>query len=313
MELLCMEAPPQFGPAVPRAAFDSAIVGTDSVMAKLLALQARYTVTCDYCKRVQTEVLSSMRKTVAMWMSEVCEDQGCEDSVFPTAMNLLDRYLSLTAVRKTHLQLLGCVCLLLASKMRQTRALSVDALVYFTDDSVMHQEIQAWELQVLDKLGWDVACVVANDFVDHLVAMVDLADCGDTVRRHANVFISLCATEYNFVTYSPALLATSSVAAAVHGLSGPLHTTSAQDQLLSSLERITNVRTTEIRRCVLEIETLMASSVAAFQQQALCKSITSVTPYTTSKSNALVPPPIVEPSSPSSQPNTPTDVQDINF
>ncbi|KAL1444916.1 hypothetical protein MTO96_045318, partial [Rhipicephalus appendiculatus] len=52
----------------------------------------------------------------------------------------------------------------------------------------------AWELEVLSRLSWDVASVVANDFVDHLVAMLGLADCRDTVRRHANTFISLCAT-----------------------------------------------------------------------------------------------------------------------
>ncbi|XP_037581698.1 G1/S-specific cyclin-D2 [Dermacentor silvarum] len=311
VDLMCMEAP-QLG-QTPRASHDSAIVGDAVVMARLLGLQDRYAVTCDYCRRVQTEVQTPMRKTLALWMSEVCEEQGCEDSVFPTAMNLLDRYLSLVSVRKLHLQLLGCVCLLLASKLRQTRALAVDALVYYTDCSVTAQEIQAWELQVLNRLNWDVASVVANDFVDHLVAMLGLADRGDTVRRHANTFISLCATEYHFVGYTPALLAASSVAAAVHGLRTPLHTTEAQDELMSSLERITNVRTVEIRRCVLEIETLMATSVAAFQQQqqqSYSKSA-AVTPFPSCKSNTLVTPCIAD--TPSSKPNTPTDVQDINF
>ncbi|KAH6924500.1 hypothetical protein HPB50_018963 [Hyalomma asiaticum] len=132
LDLMCFEAPPIAGQA-PRASHDSAIVGDEAVMARLLGLQDRYAVTCDYCRRVQTEVTTPMRKTLALWMSEVCEEQCCEDSVFPTAMNLLDRYLSQVSVRKLHLQLLGCVCLLLASKLRQTRALAVEALVYYTD------------------------------------------------------------------------------------------------------------------------------------------------------------------------------------
>ncbi|KAL1478302.1 hypothetical protein MTO96_035125 [Rhipicephalus appendiculatus] len=85
-------------------------------------------------------------------MSEVCEDQGCEDSVFPTAMNLFDRYLSVAVARKSQLQLLGCVCLLLATKLRQTRALPVDVLAYFTEDSVTVQDIQVSFL-VLRKLA----------------------------------------------------------------------------------------------------------------------------------------------------------------
>lgn len=315
MELMCMESP-NFGQIL-RAPRDPAIVGDSGVMARLLDLQCRYAANRDYCKQVQTEILEPMRKTLALWMSEVCEERCCEDSVFPTAMNLLDRYLSRVPARKCQLQLLGCVCLLLASKMRQTRALAVDDLAYFTDDSVTSRQIQDWELRVLDKLDWDVASVVASDFVDHLVAMLCLPECGDTVRRHANTFISLCATEYHFIGYTPALLATASVAAAVHGLRGPLHTTRSQDALLSSLERITNVRMVDTRRCVLEIETLIAANVADLQQhQQQAHSKTAANPtavlatYGSSKNNGLVTPSSADVSS---QPNTPTDVQDIKF
>lgn len=310
--LLCVESP-NLGQIL-RAPRDPAIVGDSGVMARLLDLQARYAADRDYCKRVQSEILEPMRKTLALWMSEVCEERCCEDSVFPTAMNLLDRYLSRAAARKCQLQLLGCVCLLLASKMRQTRALAVDELAYLTDHSVTARQIQDWELRVLHRLDWDVASVVASDFVDHLVDMLCLPECADTVRRHANTFISLCATEYHFIGYTPALLATASVAAAVHGLRGPLHTTRSQDALLSSLERITGVRMVDIRRCVLEIETLIAASVADLQQQGHCKAAATLATmpatYGSSKNNGLVAPSSADISS---QPNTPTDVQDIQF
>ncbi|KAH8029692.1 hypothetical protein HPB51_002714 [Rhipicephalus microplus] len=311
LALMCLEAP-GYG-RIARASHDSAIVGDCGVMEKLIALQKRYTVTGDYCGQFQTEVQMFMRKTVALWLSEVCEDQECDDSVFPTTMNLFDRYLSVAQARKSQLQLLGCACLLLATKLRQTHALRIDLLAYLTDNSVTVQEIQACELQVLERLKWDVVSVVANDFLDHLVTMLGLADCGDTVRRHASTFIALCATEYHFMSYSPALIATSSVAAAVHGLRGHLFTTTAQDELTSALERITHVRTVDIRRCVLEIETLMASNIAALgqpQSQAKGDSAT-LTPYGTNISNALEAPSGAD--SNFSQPDTPTDVQDITF
>lgn len=56
-------------------------------------------------------------------------------------MYLLDRFLSKKAVVKRHLQLLGTVCLLLASKMRLTRPLTVEKLRMYTDYSVNCQEI----------------------------------------------------------------------------------------------------------------------------------------------------------------------------
>ena len=67
--------------------------------------------------------------------------------MFPLAVNLLDRFLAAssatsTPVGRCQLQLLGCVCLLTASKLRQCRPIGVDLLVYYTDHSVTADEIR---------------------------------------------------------------------------------------------------------------------------------------------------------------------------
>lgn len=69
MDLVCIESP-QLGQVL-RAPFDATIVGDSTVMARLLDLQTCYTVTCDYCRNVQSEVERPMRKILALWMSEV--------------------------------------------------------------------------------------------------------------------------------------------------------------------------------------------------------------------------------------------------
>lgn len=69
MDLMCIESP-HFGKVL-RAPSDSTILGDRTVMAGMLDLQSRYTVTCDYCRQIQTEVLPPMRKVLAQWMSEV--------------------------------------------------------------------------------------------------------------------------------------------------------------------------------------------------------------------------------------------------
>lgn len=73
---------------------------------------------------------------------QVCEEQACEDQVFAVAINFLDRFLCACVVQRTQLQLLGAVCLLLASKLRQCRPLSIELLAYYTDYSVGAQEIK---------------------------------------------------------------------------------------------------------------------------------------------------------------------------
>lgn len=50
----------------------------------------------------------------------------------------MDRFLTTTTVRKTHLQILAAACLLLASKLREPSCLGLpaDLLVYYTDNSI---------------------------------------------------------------------------------------------------------------------------------------------------------------------------------
>ncbi|CAN7995593.1 unnamed protein product, partial [Ixodes hexagonus] len=112
---------------------------------------------------------------------------------------------------------------------------------------------------------------------------------------------------YRFTSYSPSLLASASVAAAVHGLNRPLNC--SRDKVVSTLEQITHVEADQITQCVQDIEVLMASSFAAFQQPPHSKVNSGTAAYTSTKLNSNNVPSTTE----SSQPNTPTDVQDINF
>jgi len=73
---------------------------------------------------------------ITMTSFQVCEEQKCQEEVFPLAMNYVDRFLSVCPIRKNQLQLLGTACLLISSKLRQPHGLATEDLVFYTDNSI---------------------------------------------------------------------------------------------------------------------------------------------------------------------------------
>uniref|UniRef100_A0A8C5M8W6 G1/S-specific cyclin-D2 n=1 Tax=Leptobrachium leishanense TaxID=445787 RepID=A0A8C5M8W6_9ANUR len=214
MELLCCEVD-----TVRRAQTDPTLLIDDRVLHNLLTVEERYLPQCSYFKCVQKDIQPFMRRMVATWMLEVCEEQKCEEEVFPLAMNYLDRFLAVIPTRKSHLQLLGAVCMFLASKLKETIPLTAEKLCIYTDNSIKPQELLEWELVVLGKLKWNLAAVTPHDFIEHILRKLPLPqDKLLLVRKHAQTFIALCATDFNFAMYPPSMIATGSVGAAICGL-----------------------------------------------------------------------------------------------
>ncbi|TRZ01282.1 hypothetical protein DNTS_001492 [Danionella cerebrum] len=93
MELLCLEKD-----SVVRAQKDPNIFCDERALQSLLTLEDRYVPQGPYFKCVQKEIQPYMRRMVATWMLEVCEEEKCEEDVFPMAMNYMDRFLAVGAL-----------------------------------------------------------------------------------------------------------------------------------------------------------------------------------------------------------------------
>ncbi|XP_054262873.1 G1/S-specific cyclin-D3-like [Macrosteles quadrilineatus] len=248
-DLLCAERIGSVSESV--ADLDPTIFSDRRVLDNLLTEESRYIPRCNYFATVQTGLLPFMRKVVATWMMEVCEEERCESQVFSIAVNLLDRFLCEVRVDKTQLQMVACVCLLVASKVRQCHALSVHKLEHYTDYSVSSDQIRQFEVVLLAHLRWDLSAVTGYDLVDHVMERITWSrDQYPLVRRHAKTLVDLCYLEPYLFRTPPSLIASGCLLAAARGLKVP-------EASVASICALTRCCPEDVTRTASHIETLM--------------------------------------------------------
>jgi len=235
---------------------------------------------------------------VAAWMLEVCEEQRCEEEVFPLSMNYLDRFLSVVKIQKHQLQLLGATCMFLSSKLKQTNPLTAEKLVIYTDNSITMDDLMEWELFVLKVLKWDISAITPHDFLEQIITRLPLdTEAAKTVTRHAQTFIALCSTDFKFALYPPSMIAAASLSAATSGLMGLEWC--RQVHLVHRLQRITSIDADCLRSCQEQIE------------RELAKNFTN--PQSSSEAQYNNYPATSPKTAETGQPTTPTDVRDISL
>ena len=150
--------------------------------------------------------------------------------MFALAVNYLDRFLSQVSVQKQHLQLVAAVAMFVASKLKESTPLTADKLVLYTDNSITYDQMLTWELLLLGRLRWDVAAITPHDFFDQILWRLRGIPkrLVAKVRRHAQHFASLTATDFKFIHYPPSMIAACSISAAVAGLNDEAGLVAAQ-------------------------------------------------------------------------------------
>ncbi|KAG8438837.1 hypothetical protein GDO86_005142 [Hymenochirus boettgeri] len=156
--------------------------------------------------------------------------------------------------------------------------------------------LEEWELVVLGKLKWNLAAVTPHDFIEHILRKLPLPkEKLLLIRKHAQTFIALCATDFNFAMYPPSMIATGSVGAAICGLQlDDGENSLSGDSLTEHLAKITSTDVDCLKACQEQIESVLVSSLRQNRQQTQQRN-------STKSVDEL------------DQASTPTDVRDINL
>lgn len=98
-----------------------------------------------------------MRCILIDWLTEVSEEYRLQPSTFFLAVRYMDIVLRSMPLKRTQFQLLGCVCILIASKLEETHSPPIENLVFLSDYCFESDAVIKMEQKVVKLLGFHLA------------------------------------------------------------------------------------------------------------------------------------------------------------
>uniref|UniRef100_A0A7N0UAJ0 Cyclin A n=1 Tax=Kalanchoe fedtschenkoi TaxID=63787 RepID=A0A7N0UAJ0_KALFE len=119
----------------------------------------------NYIEKVQTDVTINMRGVLVDWLVEVSDEYKLLSDTLYLAVSFIDRYLSLNAVTRQKLQLLGVSSMLIASKYEEISPPNIEDFCYITDNTYKKDEVVKMEAAVLKALNFELGNPTAKTFL----------------------------------------------------------------------------------------------------------------------------------------------------
>jgi hypothetical protein len=158
------------------------------------------------------------RRHLAVWLTSFIEEYSLSPYTVPTALNYLDRYLSVRPTSKTTLPLVAVVCVFIASKFHDVQALSLDDLLAlkFDDGPYTVKHFVKTEQNILLALKWNLHPVCSHNIAHYLVLIGSVPD---IVKTQANAALDLAMCDSHFISFLPSTIACAAikVAASLNG------------------------------------------------------------------------------------------------
>jgi len=201
---------------------------------------------------MQKDINSKMREILIDWLNEVHLKFKLRPETMYLTVNLIDRFLSLRAVSRTKLQLVGCTAMLIASKYEEIYAPEVRDFVYISDHAYTRDEILMMESIMLNKLQFNVTVPSALRFGQRFLKLVHGAN--ERFRMLVQYLMELTLQNYDFIKHLPSMVAASATYLAIHMVFGR----TGKPEWTSLLRSQTHYSINDLQGCVCDLHTLAA-------------------------------------------------------
>eukprot|EP00992_Anisonema_acinus_P011332 TRINITY_DN7327_c0_g1_i2.p1 TRINITY_DN7327_c0_g1~~TRINITY_DN7327_c0_g1_i2.p1 ORF type:complete len:267 (-),score=42.75 TRINITY_DN7327_c0_g1_i2:174-974(-) len=160
------------------------------------------------------------RKTLVVWVIEVCEVLGLSNTTAFHATNLMDRVFESPDLnqraRKQQFQLIAMCCILIAAKFNEIeeKLPSMHDLNELAAGTYTVDLFRRLELSMLTFLKWEVTCVTPACYLKHYLnkSATGVAQIDSTVHRVVVLLLGLALQDETYICVPPSLLC----AAAIH-------------------------------------------------------------------------------------------------
>ncbi|XP_059430008.1 G2/mitotic-specific cyclin S13-7-like [Corylus avellana] len=161
----------------------------------------------------QPDINAKMRGILVDWLIEVHRKFELMPETLYLTINIVDRFLSVKAVSRRELQLVGISSMLIASKYEEIWAPEVNDFVCISDNAYVKEQILVTEKAILEKLGW--LLTVPTPYV-FLVRYIKASIPSDQEMENTMFFLAeLGIMHYTtIISHSPSMIAASAVYAA---------------------------------------------------------------------------------------------------
>ncbi|XP_042429544.1 cyclin-A3-1-like [Zingiber officinale] len=169
----------------------------------------------NYMESVQRDITAGMREVMVNWLVEVALDSKLVSETLYLTVSYIDRFLSLNAIARQRLQLLGVSCLLIASKYEEITPPPVNNFCDSTDNAYTIKEVVEMEREILKSLRFELGNPTANTFLRQFMQAFQQ----DGKVHHSNLQIEFMASylaelslmDYDCVQFLPSLVAASAI------------------------------------------------------------------------------------------------------
>jgi len=200
----------------------------------------------------QRDINAKMREILVDWLSEVHLKFKLRPETMYLTVNLIDRFLSLRAVSRTKLQLVGCTAMLIASKYEEIYAPEVRDFVYISDKAYTRDQILMMESIMLNTLQFNLTVPSALRFGQRFIKMVPNKKTRFSVL--VSYLMELTLQNYDFLDYLPSMIAASATYLALSMTADK----PGNPKWSSLLKSNTTYREEELQNCVRDLYALAA-------------------------------------------------------